>query len=405
MTMDRDTDPVTHPCYAMSDRQLVATLTLERAQYREPFLLVAGGELARRGLDLDQYLDQVEAGRNAEQRVSCTVDQGLALLQEEIPLWDLRVLANCLGQVLAMQKERQRWSVHYYEDEEYGGSFFVAAGSPARQLLAAFLHLQPWRDQVDHWIDLKRWKTASQSPNRFYIEQVAKGLDGLGVSYTVQTPLFSGTETGLLTVLIPARAAKQARAIVDQLANERQSLYERAEQLCGQGNLEGEQRAYERLVQLAPDNPAVFYNRGSVLAELGRHEEAAEAFIEAVALGLPELSKSVASASRPAGGMGGRLGLLMLLFKRLRPAPAAAKEPPSEYPDYIDDAEMFLEDLAGRLPRPIHPLHCLAAIARLKNDQEQVGRLYRRILALDPQDRVARFNLGYLHAAREPEQD
>ncbi|NKB69231.1 MAG: hypothetical protein GKR89_19350 [Candidatus Latescibacteria bacterium] len=402
MSPDQPPQPATHPCYAMNDRELVATLTLDKAQYREPFIAVATGELARRGLDLGQYLEQVQAGRNNTELVSCTSAQALALLREEVSLWDLRVLVNCLGQVLVLQKERQCWSVHYYEDEEYGGSFFVAQGEAVQELCAAFLHLQPWRHQTGPWNDLKRWKTAAQSRNQFYIEQVAAGLDDLGVPYTVQTPVFSGTESGVLTVLIPTATARQARRVVAALEAERQTLYEHAQQQYDQNDLEGEQKTYQRLVQVAPENPAVFYNWGSVLIELGRNEEAAEAFIEAVSLGLPDLSKSLASASRQAtGGIGGRLGLLLLLFKRWRRPQSSAQSPTGDYPDFIDDAELILEDLAGRLPRPIRLLHCLATIARLKDTQEQVGRLYRRILSLDPEDEIARFNLGYLQASRE----
>jgi len=144
-----------------------------------------------------------------------------------------------------------------------------------------------------------------------------------------------------------------------------------------------------------PENPAVRYNRGNVLLELRQPEAAADCLIEAVALGM----KSVKPDLHPGGGRGltGLTGIIGALFRKLSSAPEDRPSPP-RYPDFIDDAEMLLDQLSGQLPTSTKVLHCLAAIARLRNDAAAAEARYRRILELNPEDKVAYFNLGYLHS-------
>ena len=82
------------------------------------------------------------------------------------------------------------------------------------------------------------------------------------------------------------------------------------------------------------------------------------------------------------------------------PARTGKRSRTSRYPDYIDDAEMVLADLETRLPDNTKLLHSIASIARLKNDVPTAEACYRRILEIDADDRIAYFNLGYLHSEK-----
>ena len=53
-----------------------------------------------------------------------------------------------------------------------------------------------------------------------------------------------------------------------------------------------------------------------------------------------------------------------------------------------------------RVPDNLELLHGIAAVARLKNDIETAETRYRQILKIAPDDRVAYFNLGYLHSEK-----
>jgi len=93
------------------------------------------------------------------------------------------------------------------------------------------------------------------------------------------------------------------------------------------------------------------------------------------------------------------MGIFALLLRRTA-APPKEERPAPRYPDFIDDAGMLLERLSGQLRKNTKVLHCLAAIARMKNDAKRAEAYWRRVLELDPDDKVAYFNLGYLHSEK-----
>ncbi len=96
------------------------------------------------------------------------------------------------------------------------------------------------------------------------------------------------------------------------------------------------------------------------------------------------------------------MGMYALLLRKVTSA-AREEETPAprpRYPDHIDDADIFLQRLLERLPGNLKILHCLASIARLRNDAGSAAARYRRILEIDPDDQIAYFNLGYLHSER-----
>ena len=95
-------------------------------------------------------------------------------------------------------------------------------------------------------------------------------------------------------------------------------------------------------------------------------------------------------------------GLAAKLLKKNIPT---ADEGPvaAPYPDFIDDAELFLQQLQENIPGDKKILHCLASISRLKNETGRAEERYNAILALEPTDPIARFYLGYAHAAKEGE--
>ena len=212
-------------------------------------------------------------------------------------------------------------------------------------------------------------------------------------------PLFDGgageEEGEVYSLLVPRQHFGEAFDAIEEVEETIVDLYEEAEELAARGNLSAELEVYDELVETDPENHAVFYNRGHILLELGRWEEAAAALIEAVSIGMQRADKSLQPEQRGAAGIGGLAGLLAFLLRREVAAPSA-----SAYPDYIDDSEMLLERLLQRLPESVEILHCLASIARLKNRREAAEAHYRRVLEIDPEDKVAWFNLGYMHSER-----
>ena len=379
----------------MSDGELLRALTVERHENSDRFHQIAAAVLEERGHPLEQLLDRVGVRLDDGEETTVSVDAALLRLQDELALWQALVFTNCLDDALVLQRELQGWTAHHYADEAYGQSYFVGVSDRARDLLALFLRLEDWSHLAGEGHHLDNWTTVAASDSPELIKRVAMDLDAAGIPHTVQTSVFFPGGEDAMAVRVPPEFSGEASDLLDEAEESVEDLYERAEDMARQGNLAGELEIYDTLTAEDPENVAVFYNRGNVLLELRQPEAAADCLIEAVALGM----RSVKPDLQPGGGRGlaGLTGVIGVLLRKLMP-PGEPRPSPPRYPDFVDDAEMLLDQLVGQLPTSTKVLHCLATISRLKNDTAAAETRYRRILEIDPEDKVAYFNLGYLHS-------
>lgn len=211
------------------------------------------------------------------------------------------------------------------------------------------------------------------------------------ISHTVKTPLFSQDQKGQLVLLVHPEFEKQAQEIVDNNHTKIEQLYDRAEYLAKTKNSEQELRIYDILSELVPDNLAVHYNRGNILIELDRLDEAAESLIEAIVLGLPEIVDKVDLKPRRGSGVAGSVNPLLSLVALSR-----ENNESLHYPDYIDDIEILLLHISEQRLENTRILHGLAIIAEQKNDIAAACQHYRDMLVIDPQNKAAQTHLAYL---------
>ena len=384
---------------AMSDRELLLAATLGRAENSPRFQEEALRHLERRGIDLDEVTARASVRVDDGEAQNLHADRAVELLGHAEP-WQTLSFASCIGDSLLVQREPRQWWCHFYEGDSYRGSFRCGDAGGVAGVLTPFLSLEPWEGEAGELHRLDDWRLLIDSDAVDFIESVALDLDEAGVPHTVRTPLFAGGGGGeeegeVYAVLVPRQHFGEACDAIEEVEETVVDLYQEAEDLAARGNLAAELEVYDELVETDPENHAVFYNRGHILLELGRWEEAAAALIEAVSLGMERVDKSLQPEERGAAGLGGLAGLLAFLLRREVAAPSAPG-----YPDFIDDSEMLLERLLERLPDSVEILHCLASIARLRNRREAAEEYYRRVLEIDPDDKVAWFNLGYMHSEK-----
>ena len=395
-------DRIRQRCQSMSVAEIVRALTFEQKQNSAQFRDIAHRELESRGVELSAFIDRITLALNDAPAEELSVDAAVARLDADLQLWDALLFTNCLGATLVAQKELRSWVLHAYEDEHYACSYLLADTAALKEILTLFLRLAPWQALAGKAHHLDDWKLLLESDVLETIANVAADLDSLSIPHTVQTPLFSRDDEGYLQILVPEEHLEAAVDAVDEAEESLEELYERAAALHESNDLKQELEVYEVLAEEDPENAAVFYNRANVLLELTRYDEAVDAFAEAVSLGMKSVERTTDPMAGAGGGLGGVFGLMAILFRKLtapaREGGAAASGP--RYPDFIDDAEMLLLQIEPRLPDHVKLLHCLAAIARVKNDAAAAATRYRRILELDPDDRIAYFNLGYLHSER-----
>lgn len=390
-------NPIAARLAAMSDVELVRSLTVERNQNSAQYWQLAQTELEGRGHTLQGLTDHATVRLDDGPTETVSVEQALERLDGEVPLWSSLVCASCLGEVLVLQHERRQWVIHHYAGDRYGHSYLFPGRAPVRDVLARFLKLEDWRPLAGHPQNLDNWETVAASETLDLIEVVTEDLDEAEVPHAVQTPLFAPGDEGDWAVRVPEEWLDEAHELLDEAEEELVDLYDEAMDLYERGDARRELEIYDLLKEEDPDNAAVHYNRGSLLLEQRRPEEAADALVEAVSLGLEQVKPDLDLGGR--GGLGGLMGIFALLMRRAA-APTQKERHLPHYPDFIDDAEMLLERLSGQLRKSTKVLHCLAAIARMKNDTERAETYWRRVLELDPDDRVAYFNLGYLHSEK-----
>jgi tetratricopeptide (TPR) repeat protein len=394
-------DRIKQRCQSMEVSQIVRALTVEQHDSSVQFRDAARRELETRGIELSAFIDAVTVTLNDGPAEELSVDAAVSRVDIELQAWDALLFTNGLGDTLVAQKELRSWVVHVYENERYGRSYQIAETADLKQVLAPFMRLTPWQNLAGEAHHLDDWKLLLASDARETIELVAVDLDSAAIPYTVQTPLFSGDADGYLQILVPKEHLEAASDIVDEVDDSLYELYDRAEASHTAGDLRRELEVYDSLAEEDPENAAVFYNRANVLLELARFEDAVEMLAETVSIGLKSVERSTDPMGGQGGGLGGIFGLVALLFRKITQPPRdGGGKGGLRYPDYIDDAQMLLLQLEQRLPDHIKLLHCLAAIARMKNDTEGAQRRYQRILELNPDDQVAYFNLGYLHSER-----
>ena len=380
-------DRVIQQCAVMSDRELVRTLTIDRKNFQGNFLVIAESEREKRALSIENFIDDVHLAQNDEEGASCTIDQALAKVHSDIPLWSILTITNCLEDAWVIQREFSQWLVHHYVEDGYTTSFFFDTTEQLKSTLRRFLSLELWTVDVSH--DLNTWKPIFQSRSPAFLNKIISELGD--ILHTVKTPLFSQDQKGQLVLLVHPDFEKQAQEIADRNHTKIEQLYDRAEHLAETENSEQELRIYDILSELVPDNLAVHYNRGNILIELDRLDEAAESLIEALILGLPEIGDKIDLKPRRGSGVAGSVNPLLSLVALSR-----ENNDPLHYPDYIDDVEILLQNIREQRLENTRILHGLAIIAEQKNDIAVACQHYRDMLAIDPQNKAAQTHLAYL---------
>ena len=396
-------DLIAQRCEDMEEEELVRAATVERGENTVEFHEAALRELDRRGTPLAVRLDRAKVRRNDGEDQSFPIREAIAHLKIDLAPWDALLFTSCLGDTLVLQKEPRLWVAHHYEGDAYGGSFLLESAERARGVLSLFLHLENWIDSAGQLHHLDNWEPLIDSDSRELLQTICADLDEEGIPYILQVPRFAPDDAKSMTLLISPEDIDAANDLTDETEEAVEDLYLQAEELAETGNRHQELEVYDILAGTDPENAAVHYNRGSVLLELQRWEQAADSLVEAVALGLKSAEANLELNPRKGSrGPGGMMGMYALLLRKVTSA-AREEETPAphpRYPDHIDDADIFLQRLLERLPGNLKILHCLASIARLRNDAGTAEAHYRRILEIDPDDQTAYFNLGYLHSER-----
>jgi tetratricopeptide (TPR) repeat protein len=337
----------------MSAEELVRALTLDKENYTDRPLQSAARELERRKIDLAQFINQVKVGLNDAEPESCSIDTALAKLKQEISPWEVWRFVNCLQEMIDVQKEGAFWTVHFFENEEtYRQSFVIKNFSQVEVFVEQFLRLSGGSHTFDFEYNLVECDTYMEDSSGD-IKKVSTALAGADIPHTVRKAEWS------LHILLPPEYRDAADDVADDAAAEIESkIQELRDEITAleENHAPREQllEHYNQLVQLVEGDREASYHRAMLLFELGRNEEAAEAFIEAA-------------------------------------------DACSAFDKYWQTVESHLERLSTAMPKNLGILHCLADMARDEKNDAKIKERYEKILAVSPSDSIAHLNLANLY--------
>jgi tetratricopeptide (TPR) repeat protein len=183
-----------------------------------------------------------------------------------------------------------------------------------------------------------------------------------------------------------------------------QAQFNRANALMRLGELEAALQSYDSALKIGASAP-VLTNRGLVLAQLARYDEAIASFQQAVAL---------APESRDARL---NLGLALRKLGRTEEAIAALQELTAAFPDAAEahvalggihhdagraaEARAAFERALSGGPTDVDALAGLAAIAHDEGRFEEAEAFLRRVLEMRPSDSTALTNLGLVRQEQD----
>lgn len=393
--MMEDPERLRERCEAMSDAELVRNLTLSRTDNSAAFADEARAELERRDTNLDVWIDRVTVQAGPQPAGTTDIATAVAALRDSVPRRAVATFTHCLDETLVLQREGWGWVLHAYVDERYDQSWLVDSTATAHTLLERFLRLQPWRNEAGASHNLDDWKPLAADDEAETILTLSDQLHAAGITHIVRPALFTPPGDNAVALLIPRDQRRAAEAVLSAGQASASHLRRQAEAALAADDRLAELAAYDELVQVDGDNHAAHYNRGVVLLEASRPEDAAAAFMEAAARGLAQVKPDLSMRGGPtSGGVLGLVGVGARLLGRAMHTDAGAG-----YPDWFDDVELRLLALLDSLGPRADLLHSLASLARIKGDSAAAMERYHQLLGLNPDDEVAAFQLQYLAAA------
>ncbi|MCL4706408.1 hypothetical protein KJ068_14660 [bacterium] len=342
----------------MTDVELLRATTIEKDDYSPSALSAIRMEMARRGLDAAKLMDQIRVAKEDSEPEICTQAEALERLSPDMPEWKPMTFTNAVNQQLIISRQRSNWNAHFLALEKYQYSVIVPDITQIKSLLALFMRLEDADLAGQQEYNLTEWETLNPSDGLVRMEAVSQALTDADIPHVVQSSDFAQ-----LSLFLPGDFLHDARAIWDDLDQKVKDLQDQIEKLPEKRQELKLLELYEELIPLVEDCSVPYFNRGVLQFELGRSEEAAASFIEAVAHGIQRLEEQ----------------------------------------DCLAETKDYLEHLAARLPDHLGIMHALVALKYYENDDRAVEMLYQRILAHNANDSVAHLNLGYFYHT-DPEQ-
>ena len=390
MTLERDR--LQAQCAEATDLDLARILTVDRSDAVEALVQEATRELERRQLTVETILNRVQVRVGAADAANATIAQACSLISDSVPLHAVAAVSHALDETMVLQREGWGWVFHHYDGDNYGESYLIEEDERAVEVLDSFLRMQPWQPLAGDPDHIDNWETLAHAEEAQVVVEAAQRLTAAGIIHLVRSPLFTPEGDSHVSLLVPQPDKEAAEEALGISRRSLRQLKKEAQALAKTQNRQAELEVYEQLARIDPSNGAVHYNHGVVHLEMDHPEEALLCFLEAAAPTLGHLPEKP-EPPRSRVGPGGVFAMLGIVARYL------GGPPKTPGPDYLLDIDLQLQRLHERFGDRVDLLHGLAGLARWQADGARARDCYERILRLDENDEIARFQLAYLSAS------
>lgn len=350
-------------CEDMSDEELIRALTVDKNEYTEEFHGFADKELKKRGRDLSKIIDLVQVRLGDGEREKLSVQDALEKINTGFGLWDTGRFINCLNQRMTIQKASLCWSGSF--EFEKGSDFFVAKSrSRMENILKKFLSLDDWVREISDNYDPDKWTKLTGASAFGFINQLCRDLSEKEVAscIKVEPPGRRSCQAegcdedeGPVKIFVEKADLDIAEGVLIDLKKRIDTLFDQAASFDEDGDPAEELEIYDQLFELVPDDESVAFNRGVILFDQERYEDAAESFTVSAFNRTDEEIKA--------------------------------------------DSEEYLTQILEKMPDNISILHSLASLAMENGDGELIEAYYKKIISINPSDSFAHLNLGHFYFA------
>ena len=274
-------DPtIAEQCARMADKDLVLALTQHRDHYEPVFFKAAEQELLNRGIRLDDLQNRLVIPVVGSPPIEISLENALMAMDEEMPLWDVRIFINSLNETLVFQKEAFWISIQYAAIDGQTRSFHIEHAEKMKDVLRLFVQMNPKLAETGSEIFINEWPIISESDSIEYLRVLSSKLGEAQIPTTLKKTDGPRCNCGpAFKLLVAQEYEKDAKKILKSLDQRVAELYAIAESFSEETSVEEELAVYNELADLIQTDPIVLFNRGVILFEKQQYEQAALDFI------------------------------------------------------------------------------------------------------------------------------
>jgi tetratricopeptide (TPR) repeat protein len=343
-------------CRALSVKDLLRATTVDAEDYEPAFHAAAQRELSRRGHEVATTKSRARLIYPDGTTLEVNVEDIDAMLPREFAEGAMVGIENCVDDVLVFQRHRTQWVAHHAAHNGHKGSWICPSDEAMHAAARGFARLEDWHCGLVGDVPLSDWVVIEPSCGTRYVQRAMEAMEAEGIdARAVPAPPRSLCRGACIEVpgyvlMVPVADEERSRAVLATFSEVVAGLHSQAALHAERAEAVEELAAYEEILALAPEDQVALFNRGVLLMETGRHEEA--------------------------------LDCLVPLIGRVED-------------DTLADIHHHLQGISRRAPS-IPVFHAMADIERVRGDVDAVRRHLEDALRMDANDAMTHLTLAYL---------